>query len=197
MQIDLHIVKDLPVAIIDDFYNKEELKSIWEEICFLSPKLRPTHITGPALDADHNQMTSKTGVFLEEIYAQQHFSNILVTNKKLWHDNILDELINSHYFFRFIPQSNFDSTLISRYVQNDYYEAHIDQSCISAITWFCREPKQFSGGELVIEDLEIETKNNRLVLFPGILGHQVKPVQMTSTDMLDGRFTMTQFIGIY
>ena len=194
MDIDLHIIRGLPVAIVDNFYTEEEVDAIWNEICFLNPNLLRPEQTGGAFDEQSGDMMKQNAAtFVDQVFAQPFFSNILQTNRKLFMRETLDQFIEAHYFFRYIDQTNFDTTLISRYTTNDHYKPHIDASTVSALTWFCREPKKFDGGELVIDDLEIETKNNRLVLMPGILEHGVKPVTLNSDDTLDGRFTMTQF----
>lgn len=90
-----------------------------------------------------------------------------------------------------------------------FYNKHIDtmtgsgQSSIRALTavyYFHAQPKKFSGGELRLlplrasrgaaNYLDIEPVNDRLLLFPSWLPHQVMPVSSSSADFIDSRFAI-------
>ena len=93
---------------------------------------------------------------------------------------------------------NKDFTLISYYENNDYYKAHADTSDITALTWLFKEPKRFTGGDLIFPDTEerIECKNNKIILFPGCIRHQVTEINMEKQHQNQklGRWCITQFL---
>ena len=77
-------------------------------------------------------------------------------------------------------------------------------------TWLYKEPKGFYGGDFILNPKEtdlsnemyptktIELKNNRSVIFPGMILHGVTPVKMNkqfaNTKFDVGRFTITNFL---
>jgi len=86
--------------------------------------------------------------------------------------------------------------MISYFENSDYYEPHHDCACITVLSWLYREPRRFSGGDLIIEnDLKVDCLNNRTIVFPSILKHEVTKIRMDKRDMNQnlGRFCITQF----
>ena len=69
---------------------------------------------------------------------------------------------------------------------------------MTGITWFYREPKKFTGGNLrfPLFDMEIECKHNRVIVFPSSIYHGVDKIGMEEKDMGKklGRFAMSQFL---
>ena len=74
---------------------------------------------------------------------------------------------------------------------------------LEALCYFHREPRPFSGGELLLYDTESETgsysasecsrvepANNSIVFFPGDYVHEVTPVACEPTDFTAMRFSM-------
>jgi Rps23 Pro-64 3,4-dihydroxylase Tpa1-like proline 4-hydroxylase len=97
----------------------------------------------------------------------------------------------------------------------DYYRVHADNDDestrtreISYVYYFHREPRRFTGGELVLFDtriehgqsfaagppLVVEPVDDSLVVFPSGCLHEVRPVQLLSTDPGDGRFTINGWV---
>ena len=97
----------------------------------------------------------------------------------------------------------------------DYYRVHTDNGDdgtrtreISYVYDFHRQPKRFTGGELVLYDahvengqiapagtpIVIEPADDSLVVFPSGCLHEVRPVQMMSADQEDGRFTINGWV---
>jgi predicted 2-oxoglutarate/Fe(II)-dependent dioxygenase YbiX len=97
----------------------------------------------------------------------------------------------------------------------DYFHVHTDNGddqtrtrVISYVYYFHRQPKRFSGGELVLFDTRVENghsiavgppvviepEDDSLVVFPSGCLHEVRPVQMLSADPEDGRFTINGWV---
>jgi len=192
------IVKEpVPYVIIDDFYEPEELDLINRELEFTSTKLKDPEDTGSAFKADILLKNNK-GVFLDELYRFREFSDILRLNRRLFSQEVVDELINCNFGFTFLKYCTYDTTLLSYYDNDDYYEPHTDICFISAVTWFHKQPKNFTGGEFVFTDynISIEPKNNRCVIFFSFTKHNVTPIKIiNNTVPASGRFSLTQFIS--
>lgn len=201
MEINFISVKGLPVAIIDNLYNAESLEKIWHELVFLntSNKMKDPEFTGSATDSDGNILKQNKAISLDNVYADRNISNILQENRILWRDDVIGALIDYHPFFRFLHSANVDSTLISYYENSDFYKPHKDDAIVTALTWFYDQPKKFDGGDLILEDeVKIECKHNRCLIFPSILVHSVSSINL-STDLQNqnfGRFAMSQFSTI-
>ena len=205
MIIDLNVkyVNNLPVAIFDNFYNEEEYQRIFNELLFLNgpEKLLDPEFSGSAYDLDDNNnkiyRKKNKATFLEDVYHDRRYSDILNINRKLFNPNIIEKLEEIDLFFRYLKISNRDTTMISYYENNDYYKFHRDDAVLTALCWFYKIPKKYFGGDLELEqNVFIESICNRLILFPSIIEHKVTDVNMDPRFLNNnnGRFTMTQFI---
>lgn len=196
-----YIIKDLPVVVIDNYYDKDAEEKIWREIQFYSnddKMLLPEH-TGSAFTKDDggNKVYKKQnkGLYLDDVYSNRNVSDILRENRKLWYPEFTEKLIEIHTFFRYLNICNSDSTLLSYYEDSDYYHPHHDDSLVTTCTWFYKQPKRFNGGDLIIEnELRVACEYNRTVIFPSILIHEVEKVELSSEDKNKnfGRYTLTQ-----
>lgn len=198
MKIQYDEKSKIPYVIIDNFYSEQELKDIWVEIKFLSSKdkLLPPEETISATYDDGTLKKRNLGLFLDGVYSQRDTSNILNHNRKLFDHDFFVDLENLNHIFSFIRKATKDNTLLSYYGDGDYYKPHADVSLFTAITFFYKEPKQFEGGELVLgEDINIECKNNRLVLFPSNVIHEVLEVKLKTEEPWMGRYSITSLIG--
>lgn len=96
-----------------------------------------------------------------------------------------------------------------------YYKVHTDASSettqarqLTYVYYFFREPKAFTGGELMLHETEIrgnasssranseiiEPQNNSIVFFNSRCRHEVLPVNCPSRDFADGRFTLNGWV---
>lgn len=90
-----------------------------------------------------------------------------------------------------------------------FYKTHIDTSTnrnaetvrvITAVYYFHSQPKVFFGGQLRIlplrhnvpdsKFLDVEPINDRLLLFPSWVPHQVLPVKLEANNFIDSRFAI-------
>ncbi|MBD2314263.1 2OG-Fe(II) oxygenase [Desertifilum sp. FACHB-1129] len=116
-----------------------------------------------------------------------------------------------------IPQFNISDVECQLTLHNDgnYYKVHNDSGSADTLTreltyvyYFNRQPKAFSGGELVIYDSKVvnnyyvaaetykvvEPHHNSVVFFPSRYMHEVLPVSVPSRAFMDSRFTINGWV---
>ena len=206
-----------PYVVIDNVYDDSELDLIWKELDYLmdGDKFDPPDVVGSATAANNNDVMLKknSGLWLHDVYSDRRYSNILTCGHKLY--KVLDFVWSGSesWWFRSLLGSvdilNKDYTLLSYYDEEDYYKPHYDNSILTCVTWLYREPKAFDGGDFILNatmndkkhllndttDSEtVELKNNRTVMFPGIIPHQVTPIKMKHKGKKGmGRFCISLF----
>lgn len=187
------------IAIVEDFYDEKELKLIWKELDYLTNnnKLLPPSKTGTGRDNKGNPLKHNQGLFLDEYYTNRNFSNILNINRKVW-SAVTKEFIDSSLLFRYLNSCNEDSTLLNYYEDGNFYKPHVDTSVYSVLSYFYKEPKKFTGGNLILQDynIEIEIKNNMVIYMPSILVHEVTPIIMEEKAKGFGRYSTSQFLFV-
>lgn len=205
MKLEVYKSCDLPIVVIDDFYSKESCEQIWHELIFLndgSNKMRSADETGGGFHIiDGKKVYSKNniGTVLDAIYADKSISNILRETKTIYQTELVNALSKAHKFFKLITNVNQDSTKVHYFENGHYYKSHHDASMITVIYYFFKEPKAFVGGDLIFEnELTVECKNNRCLIFPSILTHEVQPVIISNKFKNQGlgRYAISQFMFI-
>lgn len=191
-----------PYIIVDDMYDEQQLEYIWEELNFLcyDEKLEPDpDKTGGAYDKDGKYLKRNKCIWLDKVYSDRKYSNVLTFNRKLFAENMKIFKAHSSWFFKYF-QCTSDTTLLSYYENGDYYEPHYDTAMCTALTWFYKKPKSFVGGDITLftdsTSVKIKCKNNRTLIFPSIILHSVDQIHMDeeNMDVKKGRFCMTQFL---
>jgi Rps23 Pro-64 3,4-dihydroxylase Tpa1-like proline 4-hydroxylase len=86
----------------------------------------------------------------------------------------------------------------------DFFKAHYDSGTedtndrvLTFVYYFHKEPKAFSGGELIIHEpstVTIEPVNNMIVFFDPMQRHEVSIVNCKDNNFVDGRFTLNGWI---
>ena len=194
-----------PYILIDDLYDQSELDGIWEELDYLcNPKRmgRSSIERGAAAlnysDGTQESIKNAWDMFLDELFISRDSSNILEINRKLMNQQKMFRN-HPHWLFNDTSALNGDNTSIIYYENNDEYKPHRDLARLTGLTWFYREPKKFTGGNLRFPwfDMEIECKHNRVIVFPSSIPHGVDKVGMEEKDMGKklGRFVMSQFLS--
>ena len=177
--------------IIENFFNEDEVETVHAELDVLKNRLETPEATGTAKTFNGKPKKENTGVFLDAYYKNnRQESAILKLNRKVFSPEIKYELKKLHWFFGYIENTNHDSTLVSYYKKGDYYKEHTDESIITAIYYTWKEPKNFKGGDLYIEEQLVPITNNCLLLFPSRLKHRVSEITEG-----EGRWAITQFIS--
>jgi len=189
---------DPPILCVDGIYTPLEEELIKQELTFLYSKLKNAKETGAADDGSDVLKTNKRGRWLDDFYQDRESSDILTLNRKV--TKVFQSKKGDSWIWD-NPTTDYitDSTLISYYGDGAVYDVHNDASFVTAITWFHFEEINFNGGDLVFPQLniKIEYENNRTVLFPGIVLHEVTPISLVNKDKrMGGRFAITQFFHI-
>ena len=196
MQLEI-LIEPFPHAIVRNFYTEQELSDIWRELKFLSVnnKLLPPEETGAATDG-RNPTKNNYGVYLDKTYTNRKLSDILTHSRKLFSPDLIGELVKSHWMFNYLKHCNMDTTLLSYYENGAYYKPHVDYCTLTALTHLYKEPKCFSGGELSFSkfDYNCGLENNRMILFPSVLEHEVSEIKMAEDIKFGGRYTISQFV---
>ena len=73
------------------------------------------------------------------------------------------------------------------------------KAVVDAFSYFNKEPKKFSGGELYFPKYKYKygCENNSMIIFPGWVEHGVSEVKIKNSDYYDGygRYSITNFFG--
>lgn len=193
--------KDIPFITIDNWYNEEELKEVWEEIESLTKPsiLLPPELTGSATTNTGMLIKRNHGVFLDGYYAKDRDKSAIIRNfvKKFEPYDIKAQIARHNWFLDYITKFNYVSSLLSYYEEGDAYLPHSDNCLITICIHLFKEPQCFTGGELCIEHTTLPLTNNRLVLFPGVVKHSVNPVKFNEENKPysgNGRYTVTHFL---
>tara|TARA_B100001996_G_scaffold375514_1_gene355546 strand:+ start:409 stop:1014 length:606 start_codon:yes stop_codon:yes gene_type:complete len=191
-------VSDLPIIHIQNFYSSNELEKIMNELEYLYgiDRYKGAEEAGGPGTAYEDGVALKVGkgLHLNAVYDDVKQSDILNINRKIFDNEFTSDLMSRHSFFRYLWRSNRDETKLHYFENGDHYKPHTDDCVITAITWFHKEPKFFSGGDLIIEkSIKLPCLNNSTVIFPSILYHEVTSVVMENIPGF-GRYSMSQFL---
>ena len=202
-----------PHLILKDFYNEEELELIWEELKFY---IKPNKLLGAkdykgvvgstnakaiSLDTvyvDYSPSTPKSPASLSANY--RYLSNILTVNRKLFTSGVLKTYADIHHCCNVALRSSQDFTKVRYYHDGEYYKPHVDAMMNTlAFSYFHKEPKAFSGGELYFPyyNYEFPCDNNTFIIFPAWVEHGVREVKIKDSDYFDGfgRYAITSFLA--
>ena len=189
-----------PHLIIENFYDDEELDLIWEELKFYTKpgKLLEAKDFGGVVDKTNSHALCLDDVYEKETY--RSLSNILTVNRKLFTSDTLKILAEIHDCCSIATDCNYDITKVRYYHDGEYYKPHTDRAFhFLAFSYFNREPKKFSGGELYFPKYEYKygCENNSMIIFPGWVQHGVSEVKIKDSDYYDGygRYSITSFFG--
>ena len=192
-------LEPFPHIIFHNFYNKEELELIWEELDFYTKpgKLVETKDYGGVVG-----YTNAKALWLDKLYGTKYrnVSNILQVNRKVFEKEILEAFANVHDSCSIAATCNHDSTKIRYYHDGDKYDPHVDCTIqFLGFSYFYREPKRFEGGELFFPDYDYtySCDNNSLIMMPGWVRHGVTEIKIKDSDYFQGfgRYAITSFFS--
>jgi len=188
-----------PHIIVKNFYNETELSDIWKELEFLTNdrSLKIPEETDSAKTIDGIVKKNNFGIWMDTIYTDRSISNILTHSRKIFDQNFMERVASFHFIFKNLITCNNDSILMSYYEDRNYYKTHLDSAALTVLTNFYKEPKCFTGGDLIFEtynNYTIPVENNRVIIIPSVIEHSVSAVNMDKNLTGFGRYTLAHFI---
>lgn len=192
--------------ISDNWFSPEEEKRIWQELEFYThkDKFHRAETSGNVATNDQGQYLGEHfRIQVDSSYTRQAkidgISDILRHTNKFQNPELHRALENaSKLYAKTFMQTNVTYSLLSYYENNDYYKPHHDIFFWTALIWFFKEPKAFTGGDLIFPEFNnyrIECKHNRMLMFPCYYLHGVETIKIPK-DKLNkglGRYTITHF----
>ncbi len=197
----------VPYLVIDNFFDEDTLNDIYAEIKQLKDRYHQGVIRRDGVEQVDKSYKLNTNIWLDvEFEGRRNDSSILKGLRKCWFNNENMEFLREHNnpFFGFVTESNDDRTLLSRYVDGDFYTWHQDaigDPIIYTLNIFLSENQMFTGGDFTLErngvSKTIEFKTNRAVLFPSRTKHNVSKVELYDGVYEHGRFTIQNWASIH
>ena len=85
-----------------------------------------------------NQVSKKKnkGVFLNALYTNFSFSNIIKNARKIFDETLVNSLISLNVECKHIKNSTMDNDLLSYYESGDFYKAHNDSAVFTILFYF-------------------------------------------------------------
>jgi hypothetical protein len=203
MNVDFRL-NPFPHIFIDQFYDESRYNAVWREVMHLYPKMQPPNETGAARDSRGIPRKKGMGIFVDSVYTDRGFSDIITTNMQILSHNFkfkVEEFSNlpeAFYFklYRLIDPIPRFGVLLQLYTNGDYYKPHEDTCVFTSVLVLNSPEKKYSGGELYFPEYDhtINVENNQMIIFPSIAQHEVKEVKMNSDNPEDGRFSISMLM---
>jgi len=184
---------NMDMVVIDDFYEKNELEEIKDEIKELYTYRSSALTTGSAKDDDNIIKKTGTGIWVNDIYKNNELnSSILKYTRKIFNKELLSGLEDKCVTYRHIRQSTLDYTLLNYYDDGEEYKEHLDRSLYTVLIMI--KLGSIKGGDIYFKDVNdtIKFKENRAVIFPGCAFHQALPTKCSPGSY---RVTIANFIN--
>lgn len=184
---------------IDNFLSMEEGSRLLDYVIQQESAFAPTNTsTG---DSDYRRSII--------LHSFPEFSELIVNRIQSIIPGVLSKLELSPFFISQIE------TQLTAHNDGNYYKVHNDNGSLEAasrelsyVYYFHRQPKPFSGGELLIYDSKIENnfyvaaesfktvepRNNSIVFFLSRYMHEILPVSCPSQAFADSRFTINGWV---
>lgn len=144
------------------------------------------------------------------LYSFPEFSELILKRVEAIIPDVISQLELPSFFINYIESQ------LTAHNDGNYYKIHNDNGSpetilreLTYVYYFYREPKHFSGGELLIYDSKIannfyvnsdsftkvEPRNNSIVFFLSRYMHEVLPVICPSQAFADSRFTINGWVN--
>lgn len=184
--------RPMPYIYVEDVFTDSQLDLVWTEMNLFHEKGYFEENLGSA-HRNNVLLKRNSGFFLNEKVPNPFRSAIAKP---------IAEHLSSGALF---PQeSNFfrdfecvlHTFMISYYQDGDFYQPHYDYALGTFLVWLYDEPKKFEGGDFSFPDypeVEVPSKHNCGIFFPGRYLHQVTPVSLPGNRTGDGRYTLSLF----
>jgi hypothetical protein len=192
MNINL-INKPFNYIVIDDFYDKDELLLLMQEVEAFEPYTLSSDLTDTARTNDGVYKKTGRGFYPGKMFIENRSaSKILKVGRKIFTEELNTIFTKFDPSFGHILNSNQDETLVNYYKNGEEYLPHKDTTSITAVTFL--SVGDFTGGDFYFPDYDetVLFKHNRIVLFHGCINHQAKPIETKTSSY---RVSISHFIG--
>jgi len=194
------ITSPIPHLLIEEFFTEYELEhQIFPELKYLTS---PTRLHPQIMSNDAEQpFCNRNYVTIEELFKDARQSDILNCVDKIYTKETVSALESINPAFRGFSNCGTQLTTVNYYDNNCYINEHVDGVAWVLLVNLYKEPKQFTGGDLIFndEDYKVELKNNEAILFPASLLNSITPV-LIDNDMPysgNGLYQITRFFWIH
>lgn len=181
-----YVSNGIDAVVIDNFYTEDQLSEIMMELKWLTKPsiLRGEETLASAMDETGKHLTSKKGVFLEEVFKNwRHSALIKYPMENFTNDEVRKQILEYNSLYKIMYHCDSRTHLLSYYEDADYYKAHVDTTAFTILNYFYTEPKQFTGGNIKLFSAtsqavaDVEIKHNRVVLIAGCTQHEVTKIE--------------------
>lgn len=192
IELNFYRVKNFSYVVMDNYFSPSEISESIQELKDLKRLSAGGQFTGAAQAPDGAYKKSGSGVWLDDIYCDREASPILKATRKIFDERIYGPMVAFDAVFKFVKTSNFDRCLANYYTVGQKYEAHHDESRITAVILL--GDGEFTGGGFAFPDQEVEVdfRQGRCVVFPSCVNHSSIP--HLSADGGGCRMSIAQFI---
>lgn len=188
---------------IDNFLSPEEHQALLD---YAIKQERNYELTGPATNTPDYPEHRDSLV----LYYSPEFADIILNRVRAVFWKALEQLEITPF-----PITHIDAQLTA-HNHGHYFRLHNDNGSerdetrmLTYVYYFNREPKAFTGGELLLYDTQwqgqyaysklenfqtIEPLNNRIIFFYSGLMHEVLPISCPSKRFADSRFTINGWV---
>ncbi len=197
----------IDAVVIDNFYTKDQLQEISNELKFLTNSnimFEDRDELEAAVDLEGKFITNKAGVWVDKVYSDWKLSHLIrnIINN-LNNDDMKQKMIQHNSLYKILWYCDKRGHLLSYYENTGYYSKHRDGAVFTVLSYFHDDPKKFTGGDVTLHSVDgakkatIETKNNRVIIIPSCVMHEVSAVNITTKKFSgEGRYCFSAFLNI-
>ena len=191
--------------VLENFYTEEEKDRIWREIQFLD-----SNDYGWVYPDKHINATTQNGEVLLQGAKQFYFSllygsyedfsypksNIYTLGKKIlsW----IGTLCDKHDMYQSLYDVSHHNCVLNYYLEDkSKYKFHTDRSSFTMLSYFYKEPKNFTGGDLMVYDRKYEITNGFTIIIPSWMKHSSTPIHMIDKNKTQsGKYSIAHFFSV-
>jgi SM-20-related protein len=194
-----------PIVVLDEFLVSEELNGLLDYTQTHSNYFATTRVIGREGEGVVDRANRRSRVLM----AWSPFHELLANRIGTFFPVILEKLSWPSFQVAHIE------TQLTASNHQEFFKTHSDNGNIAVQTrqltfvyFFYREPKAFSGGDLIVYDTVvrdgrhipagplhvIHPRQNQIVFFPSYCLHEVTTVSCPSRDFADSRFTLNGWL---
>ena len=190
----------IPHLKVEEFFTEHELNElIYPELEYLTS---PTRLT-PQIMSNDAEVTfcNRNYCTLEELFTNARQSDIVNCVDKIYSKATVSAFEKLNPAFRGFSNCGTQLTTVNYYDNNCYINEHVDGVAYALIVNVYKEPKKFTGGEIVFNDVDYTCPllNNEAILFPASLLNSVTRVLIDNDVPYsgDGLYQIVRFFWIH